>query len=101
MSNISATFHISTDVAEPKFRGVRSGYAPHHKLSFVDYLFSGHHSYVDNDLHYPGETLEADIAFASWAQLSAHVKIGQRIEVLELERAVGYLIVNDIYDHQG
>lgn len=101
MRNISATFHISTDVAEPKFRGVRSGYAPHHRLPFIDYLFSGHHSYVDNDLHYPGEALKAEIAFASWAQLSEHIKIGQRIEVLELERAVGYLIVNDICDHQG
>lgn len=101
MRNISATFHISTDVAEPKFRGVRSGYAPHHRLPFIGYLFSGHHSYVDNDPHYPGEALKADIAFASWAQISEYIEIGQRIEVLELERAVGYLIVNEIYDHQG
>ncbi|AOJ89912.1 hypothetical protein WS87_25070 [Burkholderia sp. MSMB0856] len=101
MLNISATFHISADVAEPKVRGVRSGYAPHHRLPFIDHLFSGHHSYVDNDLHYPGEALKADIAFASWAQFSEHVKVGERIEVLELERAVGYLIVNEIYGHQG
>jgi hypothetical protein len=37
----------------------------------------------------------------SWAQISEHIEVGQRIEVLELERAVGYLIVNEIYDHQG
>ncbi|WP_133117911.1 hypothetical protein [Burkholderia ubonensis] len=99
VKHIAGTFHIALDVADPKVRGVRSGYAPHHQFPFVGYLFSGFHAYGDNEMHYPGETLNVEIAFASWMHFSENVKVGQRIDVLEHHRLVGHVIVTEIYGH--
>lgn len=77
-------------------RGVRSGYAPHHRFPAVGYLASGVHSYADNELHYPGETLKVRIAFPSWVYFSDKVKVGDSFDVLELDRVIGRGTVDEI-----
>ncbi|WP_206002364.1 hypothetical protein [Paraburkholderia antibiotica] len=96
LHQIVATVRIADDVDAPKVKGVRSGYAPHHKFATVDYLASGVHSYVDEDLHYPGETLKARISFPSWEHFQGGVKVGDSFEVLELDRLVGYGTVDEV-----
>ncbi len=76
---------------------MRNGYAPHHKFPFADYLFSGFHSYADSEIHYPGESLRVGITFPSWASFSERVRVGQRVDVLELSRLVGHLIITEIH----
>src|ERR1700761_3620529 len=90
MSMVIAKFHIAADVVSPKNNGIRTGYAPHHKLESVEYLASGFHTYDDAELHYPGETLKVRIFFPSWDDLKNHVKIGDKFQVSEVNRQVGY-----------
>ncbi|WP_198361341.1 hypothetical protein [Burkholderia ubonensis] len=90
MDNIVANFRIADDVDAPKIKRVRTGYAPHHKFPNVDYFASGVHSYDDQELHYPGETLEVRISFPSWEHFRNAVKVGDSFEVRELDRLVGY-----------
>lgn len=97
LSQILATFVLADDVADPKIRGVRSGYSPHHKFAGVDYLVSGVHLYGDNDIHYPGEVLVVEISFPSWIYFSDKVKLGDSFEVLELDRIVGWGKVEAIF----
>lgn len=90
LHHIIATIHVADDVDEPKEKGVRSGYSPHHKFASVDFLVSGVHTYENDHLHYPGETLETRISFPSWEYFKDAVKPGDSFEVLELDRLVGY-----------
>lgn len=90
LHHIVATVRIADDVEDPKVKGVRSGYAPHHKFGAVDYLASGVHMYHDDCLHYPGETLETRISFPSWDYIKGAVKVGDAFEIFELDRLVGY-----------
>lgn len=96
MSNIIANVTFLTDVPEPKTSGVRSGYAPHHKFAGISWLASGFHQYQGADLHFPGETVDAEIRFVSWEELRDIVKPGVEFEVRELERIVGVGIVKTI-----
>ncbi|SFF98976.1 hypothetical protein SAMN05518865_1072 [Duganella sp. CF458] len=96
MHNIVADITFSDDVPEPKVKGVRSGYAPHHKFSEVDWLASGFHEYQDEILHFPGETIEAKIRFVSWEHLRDFVKPGVSFEVRELHRVVGTGLVKEV-----
>ncbi len=96
MHHIVATLRIADDVKDPKVKGVRSGYAPHHRFATVDYLASGFHSYGDESLHYPGESLKTWISFPSWEDLQNKIKVGDAFEVLELDRVVAYGTVNEI-----
>jgi len=96
LHQVVATFKIADDVDAPKLKGVRSGYSPHHKFKTVDYLASGFHSYDDNQIHYPGETLKTRITFPSWDQLQATVKLGDKFEVLELDRLIGHGQIEEI-----
>lgn len=96
MHQVVATFKIADDVDAPKSNGVRSGYSPHHKFKTVDYLASGFHSYEDKKVHYPGETLKIRITFPSWDQLRTRVKLGDKFDVLELDRLIGYGKIEEI-----
>ncbi|TCW77928.1 hypothetical protein C5O80_32615 [Burkholderia sp. SRS-46] len=96
LDNIVATFRIADGVDNPKVKGVRTGYSPHHKFTTVDYLASGEHTYADRDLHYPGETLHVRIGFASWEYFRSTIKVGDSFEVFELDRLVGYGTVREI-----
>lgn len=96
MQHIVATVRIADDVGAPKVNGVRSGYAPHHKFPTVEYLASGVHTYQDDHLHYPGETLKTWISFPSWQYFKGLVKAGDSFEVLELDRLVGYGTVDEV-----
>ena len=96
MYQVLATFRLAKDVAEPKIKGVRSGYAPHHKFAEVEYLVSGFHTYDDEDLHYPGETLVARIGFPSWDHFRNHVRVGDLFEVFELDRLIGHGKIEEI-----
>ncbi|MGF6243461.1 hypothetical protein P3T42_005225 [Paraburkholderia sp. GAS38] len=96
LHQIVATVRIAEDVEAPKVNGVCSGYAPHHKFAAIDYLASGVHSYADEDLHYPGETLKMRISFPSWEYFQGAVKVGDSFELLELDRLVGYGTVDEV-----
>lgn len=94
--HITAAITLSEDVPQPKTAGVKSGYAPHHLFSNVDYLVSGFHTYDDELVHYPGETLLAKIVFPSWGYFGKDVDVGDRFEVREMDRVVGTGIVQSI-----
>jgi hypothetical protein len=96
MPHVLATFHIASDVERPKTNGIRTGYAPHHKFGSVDYLASGFHSYEDDMVHYPGETFKVEITFPSWGDLKLHVKVDDSFEVMELDRLVGWGVIEKI-----
>lgn len=96
MHHITAMVTIADDVPQPKEKGVKSGYAPHHKFSGVEYLVSGFHTYSDENVHFPGETLGARIAFPSWEFFSNQIKIGDRFDILEMNRVVGHGTVESI-----
>ncbi|MFA8358917.1 hypothetical protein ACEPT7_13605 [Burkholderia ubonensis] len=87
---------IADDVDAPKVKGVRTGYTPHHKLLNADYLASGVRTYVDQELHYPGESLEVRISFPCWEYFRDTVKVGESFDVRELDRLVGYETVVEI-----
>lgn len=94
--NLTVSLEISDKVTDPKNYGIKSGYAPHDKFKNVDYLVSGYHKYEDDDFHYPGETIKAEISFPSWAYFCKSVSVGEKFEVLELDRIIGYGIVESI-----
>lgn len=96
MHHITAIFTLSAEVPQPKNGGVKTGYSPHHKFANNDYLVSGFHTYPDNDVHYPGETLTAKIVFPSWEFFGKDVKVGDSFEVKEMNRLVGYGVVQSI-----
>ena len=98
MYHVIAMVTIADDVLQPKINGVKSGYAPHHKFSGVEYLVSGFHTYSDDAVHFPGETLKTRIAFPSWEFISDQVKVGDRFEILEMNRVVGHGTVESIAD---
>jgi hypothetical protein len=94
--HISATIHLATDVPSPKARGVQTGYSPHHKFTHFEWIASGQHTYQDEDLHFPGETLFALIKFASWEFMRDKVKVGDRFEISEVDRLIGHGTVDSI-----
>lgn len=94
--NLIASFEISDAVINPKINGIKSGYAPHHKFKNIDYLVSGYHKYKDDNFHYPGETIKAEISFPSWKYFCKSVNVGEKFEVLELDRIIGYGVVESI-----
>jgi hypothetical protein len=94
--HITALVTLTADVPLPKSEGVRSGYAPHHKFENVEYLVSGFHSYLDEQLHYPGETIRAKIGFPSWEFFGDTVAVGDRFKILEMNRLVGEGVVQSI-----
>lgn len=96
MHHIVATLTIALDVAEPKRTGVRSGYAPHHRFSRVEYLTSGRHFYGDDQWHFPGEKIKVWISFVSWQYMRDSVCVGDSFEALELDRLIGYGVVEEI-----
>lgn len=98
--DIVADITFLEHVAEPKLNGVKSGYAPHHKFPHLDWLASGFHYYQDEDLHFPGETIEAGIRFVSWELLCDSLLPGMRFEVRELHRVVGIGQVKDMRSSQ-
>lgn len=96
VNHIIATVRIADDVSDPKVKGIRTGYAPHHKFANVDYLAGGFHTYSDVEFHYPGEVLKTWIRFPSWVYFGRTVKVGDSFEIRELDRLVGYGKVDEI-----
>jgi hypothetical protein len=86
--HIVATFDLAGDASAPKFKGVRGGYAPHHKYPSIDYMVSGFHSYGNEGLHCPGERLKVCIGFPGWHFFCRSVKVGDSFDVYELDRLV-------------
>ena len=96
MYNITASIILSKDVPQPKSNGVKSGYAPHHKFQNIDYLLSGFHKYKDDVINFPGETLVAQIVFPSWKYVANNINIGDKFEIQEMNRVVGFGFVESI-----
>lgn len=89
MKNIVSNIIILDDVPDPKTCGLVSGYAPHHKFQNIDCLCSGVHTYMDGNIHYPGESLIAYINFPSWEFIEKKLKIGDEFEIYEMNRLIG------------
>jgi len=83
-----AQITLLTDIPYPKINGVRSGYRPHHQFPGLDFLVSGQHHYQDNVLHYPGETLVAQIKIVHWPYVQDVVQIGTDFEIYEGSRLI-------------
>jgi hypothetical protein len=94
--HVSATIHLSTDVPSPKAGGVQSGYSPHHKFAHFDWIASGQHTYQDEDVHFPGETLFALMRFASWEHMQNKVQVEDRFEIREVDRVIGLGTIDSI-----
>lgn len=97
--NVVASIAIEEKVENPKTDGIKNGYAPHHKFKGVDYLVSGFHEYADDAVHYPGEVISARITFPSWEYFKNSVNVGDRFEVLEMNRLVGYGLIKSIKEN--
>lgn len=90
MHHITALIKFSENVPRPHTDGgVKSGYAPHHKFSNVEYLVSGFHDYADDKYHFTGESLVTKIAFPSWEDIHKLIHVGDSFEVRELNTLVG------------
>lgn len=97
MHHLTAIFQLLADAPSPKARGVCSrNYVPLHKFRNVEWLASGIHTYEDDAMHYPGETIVARIAFASWEHLQGKVNVGDEFDVLEVGRLIGRGVVTSI-----
>ncbi|MBV7541895.1 hypothetical protein [Acidovorax sp. sic0104] len=91
MYNITALIKLSENIPRPHTGGgVKSGYAPHHKFSNIHGLVSGFHKYSDENYHFFGEELIAEIAFPGWENFCELVRIGDSFEIRELNTLVGY-----------
>ncbi|WP_234637088.1 hypothetical protein [Delftia tsuruhatensis] len=99
--NIIALIKIEENVETPKTGGIKSGYAPHHRFKGVDYLVSGFHEYSDNFIHYPGEIISARITFPSWEYFKNSVNVGDRFEILEMNRLIGCGLVEVIEEDEN
>ncbi|WP_446810539.1 hypothetical protein ACH50O_02815 [Methylomonas sp. 2BW1-5-20] len=92
--HITAEFRLLDNVPEPKTKGVKSNvHSPHHRIEGVEYLCSGRHAYEDDNLHYPPEVLRTKVFFPSWQYIKDKILVGQKIQVSELDRVIGELIV--------
>lgn len=96
MHHVTAIIEISERVAKPKTAGIKSGYSPHHKFDCIDYLVSGFHTYSDQNIHFPGERITAQIVFPSWEYFGARLKVGDKFEIREMERIIGHGVITDI-----
>ena len=94
--HLTAQVTLLADVPQPKINGVKSGYAPHHQFANLEYLVSGTHTYTDECLHYPGESILANIVFASGLFFRNEIKLGDRFEISELNRLIGFGVVHSI-----
>ena len=94
--HVSATIHLSASVPSPKTRGVRTGYNPHHKFEHFNWVASGAHMYGDEKLHFPGETLFTLISFASWEYMRDKINVGDRFDILEVDRLIGHGTIESI-----
>ncbi|WP_312796671.1 hypothetical protein [Tianweitania sp.] len=96
MFHVKALLTLSKDVPYPKSDGVRTGYDPYHKFPGVDYLATGFHTYTDDQIHYPGESLIASIVFPSWEFFGPSIHVGDVFEIRELDKVVGRGVVQAI-----
>ena len=94
--HVIAQITLLENVAEPKVNGVRSGYSPHHKFDYWDFLLSGKHLYADDELHYAGESLKTQVSFLCWEDIQQQLKVGDKFEVYELYRQVGVGVIESI-----
>ncbi|WP_444941306.1 hypothetical protein ACJJI3_01870 [Microbulbifer sp. ZKSA004] len=94
--HVLARIELCNDVDSPKTNGVRSGYNPHHKFDGISFLVSGMHSYGDDEKHFPGEVINANINFASWEHIKEDVKVGDVFLIQELDRVVGKGVILEI-----
>ncbi|POP44429.1 hypothetical protein CHU32_03205 [Superficieibacter electus] len=90
MEHVLAVFRLAENIPLPKVNGIGSGYFPHHKFDNIPYLVSGKHHYDDDCLHYPGESIMTTITFVSWEFIGHMIKSGDRFEVREMSKIIGY-----------
>lgn len=66
-----------------------SGYRPHVKFAFSDYLTSGQQTFLDREIVYPGEKVTAAIKILSVDFFRQSLLEGMTFEVCEGPRIVG------------
>lgn len=96
LSHLIARTSLFSEVDSAKINGVRTGYSPLHRFAAVPYFISGRHTYSDDTIHYPGESLLIGISFPSWQYVSSLIKVGDRFDICELYDVVGEGVVVSI-----
>ncbi len=66
-----------------------SGYRPAIKFPFIEMQTSGQQKFIDKDLVYPGETVQAEIKIISTDYFKEHLYDGLEFEFREGARVIG------------
>lgn len=66
-----------------------SNYRPHVKFEFSEYLTSGQQKFIDREIVYPGDNVEAEIRIASVDYFAGQLKENMKFEFAEGPRLIG------------
>jgi Elongation factor Tu C-terminal domain len=66
-----------------------SGYRPQIKFPFTEMQTSGQQTYIENNMVFPGDNVNALIKLTSTEHLSGQLKIGTKFEFLEGDKQIG------------
>lgn len=69
---------------------VKSGYRPHVKFPFSKIMTSGQQKFIDKEIVYPGDTVQAEITILSPQYFENLLEIGMEFEVGEGSRIVAF-----------
>ena len=75
---------------------VRSGYRPHLKFDFEEILTSGQQTFIDRELVFPGETVEAEIKIVSVDHFASKLTEKMKFEFREGAKVIGTGIIRKI-----
>jgi hypothetical protein len=77
-----------------------SGYRPQIKFSFTEMQTSGQQTYIDNEMAFPGDNINALIKLTTTEHLKGKLREGSSFEFLEGEKVIGtgriLIIKNDV-----
>jgi len=66
-----------------------SGYRPHIKFPFSNYLTSGQQKFIDKEIVYPGDTVKAAIVILATDVFANTLEVGMPFEFAEGSRIIG------------
>jgi len=93
-ADIEVKFEFNNYRKHPAGSGI---YRPHHLVK-EDYFTTGLHHYYDTDTVAPGETAYGTITFLTPEYYPHSLHIGQKIQMSEGKRVVGYATVMKIFN---
>lgn len=66
-----------------------SNYRPHLKFEFSDYLTSGQQNFIDREIIYPGDNVEAEIRIVAVEQFEGQLKENMQFDFREGSKIIG------------